>query len=91
MKPIEKIREEEDLHYLSVEELKKTLCGFVDDCMERMGEEKTTGIMKTENGKFLFCIEDVFITNKDRDGKEVLTYYCEIYSSLQEEETKVLN
>ena len=91
MKPIEEIKEEEDLHYLSVEELKDTICEYIDDSMERMGKEKTTGIMKTDDGKFMFCIEDVFITNKDRDGKEVLTYYCEIYSSLQEEEPKVLN
>ena len=91
MKPIEEIKEEEDLHYLSVEELKDTICEYIDDSMERMGKEKTTGIMKTDDGKFMFCIEDVFITNKDRDGKEVLTYYCEIYSSLQEEETEVLN
>ena len=91
MKPIEEIKEEEDLHYLSVEELKDTICEYIDDSMERMGKEKTTGIMKTDDGKFMFCIEDVFITNKDRDGKEVLTYYCEIYSSLQEEEPEVLN
>ena len=55
MKPIEVIKEEEDLHYLSVEELKDTICEYIDDSMERMGKEKTTGIMKTENGKFLFC------------------------------------
>jgi len=90
MKPIEKIREEEGLHYLTLDELKDTLCSHLDDSMERMGKEKSTGIMKTENGKFLFCIEDVFITRKGRDGKEVLSYYCEIDSSLQEE-PEVLN
>ena len=90
MKPIEEIKEEEDLHYLSVEELKDTICEYIDDSMERMGKEKTTGIMKTDDGKFMFCIEDVFITRKDRDGKEVLSYYCEIDSTLQEE-PEVLN
>ena len=90
MKPIEKIREEEDLHYLTLDKLKDTLCSHLDDSMERMGKEKSTGIMKTENGKFLFCIEDVFITRKGKDGKEVLSYYCEIDSSLQEE-PEVLN
>ena len=90
MKPIEKIREEEDLHYLTLDKLKDTLCSHLDDSMERMGKEKSTGIMKTENGKFLFCIEDVFITRKGRDGKELLSYYCEIDSSLQEE-PEVLN
>ena len=90
MKPIEEIKEEEDLHYLSVEELKDTICEYIDDSMERMGKEKTTGIMKTDDGKFMFCIEDVFITRKGRDGKEVLSYYCEIDSSLQEE-PEVLN
>ena len=91
MKTIEQINVDEDIDYVSIEKLKETLCGYIDDSMERMGKEKTTGIMKTENGKFLFCIEDVVMTNKDRDGKEVLTYYCEIDSSLQEEETEVLN
>jgi hypothetical protein len=90
MKPIEQIKEEEDIHYLSVDKLKQTLCGFVDDCMSRMGKEKATGITRTDDGKFMFCIEDVFITNKGRDGKDVLSYYCEVHSSLQEE-PEVLN
>ena len=91
MKTIEEIeRDKDDIEWVSVDRLKKYLCGYVDDCMERMGKEKTTGIMKTDDGKFMFCIEDVFITRKDRDGKEVLSYYCEIDSSLQEE-PEVLN
>jgi hypothetical protein len=90
MKPIEEIKEEKEIHYLTLDKLKDTLCSHLDDSMERMGKEKSTGIMKTENGKFLFCIEDVFITRKGRDGKEVLSYYCEIDSSLQEE-PEVLN
>ena len=75
-------RDNEEIDYLSVDELKKTLCGFIDDSMKRLGNENKTGISKSDDGKFMFCIEDVVMTNKDRDNNEVLTYYCEIESSL---------
>jgi len=92
MKTIEEIeRDKDDIEWVSVDRLKKYLCGYVDDCMERMGKEKKTGISKMETGKFMFCIEDVVMTNKNENNEEVLTLYLEIDSELQEEKPEVLN
>ena len=60
---------------VDIEELKDTICGWLDDSIERDGfqEDAVITIATTEGDKFYFLINDVVMTHpQDKDKQDLL-------------------
>ncbi len=72
--------------YGSIDQLKKTICSFLDFTITRLEGERETSSKETKNGELIIKIEDVFQSRPSEEGKK-LTYFMKIDSN-QEEEPK---
>jgi len=53
----------------SIDDLKGSLCSWLDYTILTEGEKKTTS-QETDDGKFVIKIEDVFLSHSDGDGSK---------------------
>ena len=72
--------------YGSIDQLKKTICSFLDFTTTRLDGERKTSSKETKNGELIIKIEDVFQSRPSEEGKK-LTYFMKIDQN-QEEEPK---
>ena len=65
--------------YEDIEELKNTICGWLDDSIERDGFQEDAEITSatTEGGKFYFLIHDVVMTNPQDTERQDLLFSIE--------------
>ena len=79
-------RDTDNVIYGSIDQLKKTICSFLDFTITRLDGERKTSYKETKNGELIIKIEDVFQSRPSEEGKK-LTYFMKIDSN-QEEEPK---
>ena len=72
--------------YGSINQLKKTICSFLDFTITRLEGERESSSKETKNGELIIKIEDVFQSRPSEEGKK-LTYLMKIDPN-QEEEPK---
>jgi hypothetical protein len=72
--------------YGSIDQLKKTICSFLDFTITRLEGERESSSKETKNGELIIKIEDVFQSRPSEEGKK-LTYLMKIDPN-QEEEPK---
>ena len=72
--------------YGSIDQLKKTICSFLDFTITRLEGERESSYKETKNGELIIKIEDVFQSRPSEEGKK-LTYLMKIDPN-QEEEPK---
>lgn len=72
--------------YGSIDQLKKTICSFLDFTIMRLDGERKSSSKETKNGELIIKIEDVFQSRPSEEGKK-LTYFMKIDPN-QEEEPK---
>ena len=72
--------------YRSIDQLKKTICSFLDFTITRLEGERESSSKETKNGELIIKIEDVFQSRPSEEGKK-LTYLMKIDPN-QEEEPK---
>ena len=80
-------RDTDNVIYGSIDQLKKTICSFLDFTITRLDGERKTSSKETKNGELIIKIEDVFQSRPSEEGKK-LTYLMKIDSN-QEEEPKM--
>jgi len=71
--------QDERKDYEDIEELKETICGWLDDSIERDGFQEDAEITSatTEGGKFYFLINDVVMTHPQDKDKQDLPFSIE--------------
>ena len=79
-------RDTDNVIYGSIDQLKKTICSFLDFTITRLDGERKTSSKETKNGELIIKIEDVFQSRPSEEGK-ILTYFMKIDPN-QEEEPK---
>jgi Holliday junction resolvase RusA-like endonuclease len=79
-------RDTDNVIYGSIDQLKKTICSFLDFTITRLDGERKTSSKETKNGELIIKIEDVFQSRPSEEGKK-LTYFMKIDPN-QEEEPK---
>ena len=79
-------RDTDNVIYGSIDQLKKTICSFLDFTITRLDGERKTSYKETKNGELIIKIEDVFQSRPSEEGKK-LTYLMKIDPN-QEEEPK---
>ena len=79
-------RDTDNVIYGSIDQLKKTICSFLDFTITRLEGERKTSSKETKNGELIIKIEDVFQSRPSEEGKK-LTYLMKIDPN-QEEEPK---
>ena len=79
-------RDTDNVIYGSIDQLKKTICSFLDFTITRLEGERKTSSKETKNGELIIKIEDVFQSRPSEEGKK-LTYFMKIDPN-QEEEPK---
>ena len=79
-------RDTDNVIYGSIDQLKKTICSFLDFTITRLDGERKTSSKETKNGELIIKIEDVFQSRPSEEGKK-LTYLMKIDPN-QEEEPK---
>ena len=72
--------------YGSIDQLKKTICSFLDFTITRLEGERESSSKETKNGELIIKIEDVFQSRPSEEGKK-LSYLMKIDPN-QEEEPK---
>ena len=73
----------------NIDDLKQTICSFLDFTISQLKGDRKTYSKETENGELIIRIEDVFMSRIVEEGKK-LTYLMKI-DIPKREETKVLN
>ena len=63
--------------YGSIDQLKKTICSFLDFTITRLDGERKSSSKETKNGELIIKIEDVFQSRPSEEGKK-LTYLMKI-------------
>lgn len=79
-------RDTDNVIYGSIDQLKKTICSFLDFTITRLDGERKSSSKETKNGELIIKIEDVFQSRPSEEGKK-LTYLMKIDPN-QEEEPK---
>ena len=79
-------RDTDNVIYGSIDQLKKTICSFLDFTITRLDGERKTSSKETKNGELIIKIEDVFQSRPSEEVKK-LTYLMKIDQN-QEEEPK---
>ena len=65
-------------NYEDIEGLKNTICGWLDDSIERDGFQEDSKVSSaTTNDKFYFLIHDVVMTNSQNTDKQDLLFSIE--------------
>ena len=70
--------------YGSIDQLKKTICSFLDFTITRLDGERKSSSKETKNGELIIKIEDVFQSRPSEEGKK-LTYLMKIDPNKEEE------
>ena len=64
--------------YEDIEELKDTICGWLDDSIERDGFQEDSKVSSaTTNDKFYFLIHDVVMTHPENTERQDLLFSIE--------------
>ena len=70
--------QDESNDYEDVEELKDTICGWLDDSIERgLPEDAKVTSATTDDGKFYFLIHDVVMTHPQDTERQDLLFSIE--------------
>ena len=70
--------QEERRDYEDIEELKDTICGWLDDSIERDGFQEDSKVSSaTTNDKFYFLIHDVVMTHPENTERQDLLFSIE--------------
>ena len=69
--------QDERRDYEDIEELKDTICGWLDDSIERGLPEDAKVTSATTDDKFYFLIHDVVMTNPQNTDKQDLLFSIE--------------
>lgn len=69
--------QDERRNYEDIEELKDTICGWLDDSIERGLPEDAKITSATTDDKFYFLIHDVVMTNPQDTDKQDLLFSIE--------------
>ena len=70
--------QDERRDYEDIEELKDTICGWLDDSIERDGFQEDSKVSSaTTDDKFYFLIHDVVMTNPQNTEKQDLLFSIE--------------
>ena len=81
--------QDERRDYEDIEELKDTICGWLDDSIERDGFQEDSKVSSaTTNDKFYFLIHDVVMTNPENTERQDLLFSIERVEGQTEETTK---
>ena len=75
--------------YEDIEELKDTICGWLDDSIERDGFQEDSKVTSaTTDDKFYFLIHDVVMTHPENTERQDLLFSIERVEGQTEETTK---
>ena len=75
--------------YEDIEELKDTICGWLDDSVERDGFQEDSKVSSvTTDDKFYFLIHDVVMTHPENTERQDLLFSIERVEGQTEETTK---
>ena len=81
--------QDERRDYEDIEELKDTICGWLDDSIERDGFQEDSKVSSaTTNDKFYFLIHDVVMTHPENTERQDLLFSIERVEGQTEETTK---
>jgi len=81
--------QDERKDYEDIEELKNTICGWLDDSIERDGFQEDSKVSSaTTNDKFYFLIHDVVMTHPENTERQDLLFSIERVEGQTEETTK---
>ena len=70
--------QDERKDYEDIEELKETICGWLDDSIERDGFQEDSKVSSaTTNDKFYFLIHDVVMTHPQDTERQDLLFSIE--------------
>ena len=70
--------QDERRDYEDIEELKDTICGWLDDSIERDGFQEDSKVSSaTTDDKFYFLIHDVVMTHPENTDKQDLLFSIE--------------
>jgi hypothetical protein len=79
-------RDTDNVIYGSIDQLKNTICSFLDFTITRLDGERESSSKETKNGELIIKIEDVFQSRPSEEGKKPI-YFMKIDPN-QEEEPK---
>ena len=74
--------------YEDIEELKDTICGWLDDSIQRGLPEDAKVTSATTDDKFYFLINDVVLTHPENTERQDLLFSIERVEGQTEETTK---
>ena len=81
--------QDERRDYEDIEELKDTICGWLDDSIERDGFQEDSKVSSaTTDDKFYFLIHDVVMTHPENTERQDLLFSIERVEGQTEETTK---
>jgi len=81
--------QDERRDYEDIEELKDTICGWLDDSIERDGFQEDSKVSSaTTDDKFYFLIHDVLMTHPENTERQDLLFSIERVEGQTEETTK---
>jgi len=81
--------QDERRDYEDIEELKDTICGWLDDSIERDGFQEDSKVSSaTTDDKFYFLINDVVLTHPENTERQDLLFSIERVEGQTEETTK---
>ena len=81
--------QDERRDYEDIEELKDTICGWLDDSIERDGFQEDSKVTSaTTDDKFYFLIHDVVMTHPENIERQDLLFSIERVEGQTEETTK---
>ena len=80
--------QEERRDYEDIEELKDTICGWLDDSIQRGLPEDAKVTSATTEDKFYFLINDVVLTHPENTERQDLLFSIERVEGQTEETTK---
>ena len=70
--------QEERRNYEDIDELKNTICGWLDDSIERDGFQEDSKVSSaTTDDKFYFLIHDVVMTHPENTERQDLLFSIE--------------
>ena len=80
--------QDERRDYEDIEELKDTICGWLDDSIQRGLPEDAKVTSATTDDKFYFLINDVVLTHPENTDRQDLLFSIERVEGQTEETTK---
>ena len=80
--------QDERRDYEDIEELKDTICGWLDDSIQRGLPEDANVTSATTEDKFYFLINDVVLTHPENTERQDLLFSIERVEGQTEETTK---